>query len=171
MAGVRAGGRGPKRLAGPGGAETDGGSARDASLGTGIGRGHGAWRGGYWIEATQSRCHFSIFNLVSIFRCVLVLVANVQRALDTDGDRRIDFEELVAFWLADEEGIDPEVVRAASEIARRERQRTRQAIKEAQEQRRKARDAGEEGVREGDGSQPRGGASWSLGLQFNTTYG
>lgn len=38
------------------------------------------------------------------------------RALDTDGDGTVDFDELVAFWLGGDEGLDPEVVEAVEQV-------------------------------------------------------
>jgi Ca2+-binding EF-hand superfamily protein len=48
-------------------------------------------------------------------------LAEARVALDTDGNGKVDFEEFIAFWLSDEEGIDPAVVTAASEIQARGR--------------------------------------------------
>ena len=46
-------------------------------------------------------------------------LAEAQTALDTDGNGKVDFEELVAFWLADEahpRGINPAVVEATARV-------------------------------------------------------
>ena len=82
-------------------------------------------------------------------------LGEAMRALDTDGDRRIDFEELVSFWLATEDGIDPAVVQAAAEIVQRDKRAQKQA-------------SGESSVE--DSLLARSG-SFSAGIRFDTTYG